>query len=197
MKLSRAWLGWTTVAGYDPAEMIGTAKDLGLYTITRIVTFEDKIWAREIPDHKLAGRWIDPTLEDAWEYPLQLAVEACELGFDEIQFDHVSYPFGGDVSTATFDGSYNQEVRVASIAAFLERATAALHPNCTVSTTILGIVLGGLSGYYGGTTDMIIQRLIELLQSLPAVPIWLALSAAMPNRFASRRPQARSSPEAL
>jgi len=52
-----------------------------------------------------------------------------------------------------------------------------------IISTILGIILGGLSGYYGGTTDMIIQRLIELLQSLPAVPIWLALSAAMPRTW--------------
>jgi peptide/nickel transport system permease protein len=50
-----------------------------------------------------------------------------------------------------------------------------------IISTILGIVLGGLSGYYGGTLDMVIQRLIELLQSLPAVPIWLALTAAMPR----------------
>ena len=50
-------------------------------------------------------------------------------------------------------------------------------------STILGIILGGLSGYYGGTTDMIVQRLIELLQSLPAIPIWLALSAAMPRTW--------------
>ncbi len=52
-----------------------------------------------------------------------------------------------------------------------------------IISTILGIVLGGLSGYYGGTTDMIVQRLIELLQSLPAIPIWLALSAAMPRTW--------------
>ena len=50
-------------------------------------------------------------------------------------------------------------------------------------STILGIILGGLSGYYGGTLDMVIQRLIELLQSLPAIPIWLALSAAMPRSW--------------
>ena len=52
-----------------------------------------------------------------------------------------------------------------------------------IISTILGIVLGGLSGYYGGTIDMVIQRLIELLQSLPAIPIWLALSAAMPRTW--------------
>ena len=50
-------------------------------------------------------------------------------------------------------------------------------------STILGIVLGGVSGYFGGTIDMVIQRLIEILQSLPAIPIWLALSAALPRTW--------------
>jgi len=48
-------------------------------------------------------------------------------------------------------------------------------------SVILGIVLGGLSGYVGGKTDQVIQRLIELLQSVPTIPIWLALSAALPR----------------
>ena len=43
-----------------------------------------------------------------------------------------------------------------------------------------GITLGGLSGYYGGTLDMIIQRLIEFLRSVPSIPLWMALSAALP-----------------
>ncbi len=41
-------------------------------------------------------------------------------------------------------------------------------------------MIGGIAGYYGGLTDMIIQRLIEVLQSLPAIPLWLALAAIMP-----------------
>ncbi len=52
-----------------------------------------------------------------------------------------------------------------------------------VVSTILGIVLGGISGYFGGWIDMVIQRMIELLQSLPAIPIWLALTAAMPRTW--------------
>ncbi len=48
-------------------------------------------------------------------------------------------------------------------------------------SVILGVVLGGLSGYVGGRTDQVIQRLIELLQSVPTIPIWLALSAALPR----------------
>ena len=45
----------------------------------------------------------------------------------------------------------------------------------------LGIVLGGISGYYGGKTDFVIQRVIELVLSLPTIPIWLALAAALPQ----------------
>lgn len=45
----------------------------------------------------------------------------------------------------------------------------------------LGILLGGISGYFGGLPDLIIQRMIELLQSLPAIPIWMALTAALPR----------------
>lgn len=48
-------------------------------------------------------------------------------------------------------------------------------------SVILGVVLGGISGYVGGKTDAVIQRLIELLQSVPTIPIWLALSAALPR----------------
>jgi len=44
----------------------------------------------------------------------------------------------------------------------------------------LGIVLGGLSGYYGGWVDTIIQRLIEVIRSFPELPLWMALSAALP-----------------
>lgn len=45
---------------------------------------------------------------------------------------------------------------------------------------VLGIVLGGLAGYYGGVVDLVIQRLIEVLQSLPSIPLWLALGAILP-----------------
>ncbi len=45
---------------------------------------------------------------------------------------------------------------------------------------ILGIILGGISGYVGGMVDVIIQRIIEFLRSLPAIPLWLTLGAALP-----------------
>lgn len=45
---------------------------------------------------------------------------------------------------------------------------------------VLGIVLGGVSGYHGGWVDNVIQRLIEIIRSFPMIPLWLALSAALP-----------------
>ncbi len=50
-----------------------------------------------------------------------------------------------------------------------------------ILSVILGVLLGGISGYLGGWIDLIIQRLIELLQSLPTIPIWLAMTAALPQ----------------
>ncbi len=47
----------------------------------------------------------------------------------------------------------------------------------------IGIVLGGVSGYYGGRIDFVIQRVIELVLSLPTIPIWLAASAAVPQNW--------------
>lgn len=45
---------------------------------------------------------------------------------------------------------------------------------------LLGVLLGGVSGYYGGKPDTVIQRIIEFLMSIPTLPLWLALSAAIP-----------------
>jgi peptide/nickel transport system permease protein len=44
----------------------------------------------------------------------------------------------------------------------------------------LGIVIGGIAGYYGGWIDILIQRLIEIIQCFPHLPLWMALSAILP-----------------
>jgi peptide/nickel transport system permease protein len=45
---------------------------------------------------------------------------------------------------------------------------------------VLGIVIGGLAGYHGGMLDLAVQRIIEVLQSIPSIPLWMALAAIMP-----------------
>jgi peptide/nickel transport system permease protein len=49
----------------------------------------------------------------------------------------------------------------------------------TLSLT-LGIVLGGISGFFGGVIDNIIQRVIEIIRSIPTIPLWMGLAAALP-----------------
>jgi peptide/nickel transport system permease protein len=48
---------------------------------------------------------------------------------------------------------------------------------------VLGVVLGGLSGFYGGIADTVIQRTIEILRSIPTIPLWMGLAAALPREW--------------
>ena len=49
----------------------------------------------------------------------------------------------------------------------------------------LGSIIGGISGYFGGAIDMIIQRIIEFIISIPSIPLWIALAAALPHDWSS------------
>lgn len=49
-----------------------------------------------------------------------------------------------------------------------------------MTSFVLGIVIGGLAGYWGGWFDLVVQRIIEVLHSIPSIPLWLAMAAIMP-----------------
>lgn len=48
---------------------------------------------------------------------------------------------------------------------------------------VLGVLLGGISGFYGGVVDTVVQRVIEILRSIPTIPLWMGLAAALPNSW--------------
>ncbi|KAA3635068.1 MAG: hypothetical protein DWP92_11580 [Armatimonadetes bacterium] len=133
-------------------DVLSDAAAHDLYTIGRIGVFQDNFYAVAQPEHAVTTpsgelwrapngyAWLDPSDPAGYEYSIAIAEEACLRGFDEIQFDFVSWPIG-DLNNAVFDGEYNQEVRVGAITAFLDRAYSVLHPDCAVSVTLLGIVL--------------------------------------------------------
>ncbi len=50
---------------------------------------------------------------------------------------------------------------------------------------LLGVILGGISGLYGGWVDTLIQRMIEVLRSIPTIPLWMGLAAALPNTWST------------
>jgi hypothetical protein len=127
---------------YDVESQLAAAKERGFYTITRVVSFEDQVWTAAAPEAKFAGRWIDPRDPANWEYPLALAVEACELGFDEIQFDYVRFPAGQTAAAARVRNPTTQEDRLGAIHGYLTEAGSRLHPmGCALSADIFGIVL--------------------------------------------------------
>ncbi len=149
---------------YDPREQIAMAKERGLYTITRIVTFEDKVWSAAKPEDKLAWIWMDPLNEANWTYPLELAEEACSLGFDEVQFDYVRFPAGKTAGVAERKRPTTTDMRVGAISGFLAEAVERLHPmGCAVSADIFAIVMSSPGD------EGIGQRIEELSRTVDAV----------------------------
>lgn len=49
--------------------------------------------------------------------------------------------------------------------------------------TLIGLIVGGISGYVGGATDNVIQRTIEVTRSIPMIPLWMGLAAALPANW--------------
>jgi hypothetical protein len=137
-------------AAFDLKATVDRAHDLDLYVIGRVVLFNDPVASAKKPDmavwdtnlnarYESRGQYfLDPTDPNARKYGLDLAVEACQAGVDEIQFDYVRFPDArGD--SATFDGGVSPEVRVATISNFLTEAVETLRPlGCAVAADIFG-----------------------------------------------------------
>ena len=142
---------------YRLDDIVAEMHDRGLYVIGRVVTFEDPIVASARPDlairsgsrplRKGSQAFLDPTDLDARAYGIDLAVEACEAGVDEIQFDYVRFPTGLTAGMSldgggVYVGADGQADRLEVISSFLEEARAVLHPlGCAVSADVFAIVL--------------------------------------------------------
>ncbi|MBH0228793.1 putative glycoside hydrolase [Halobacillus yeomjeoni] len=89
----------------DPREMLETLEEKGIYPIARVVVFKDSLLAEKRPDLSYTengkvwvnGRgeaFVNPFMKEVWDYNLEVAKMAAELGFQEIQFDYVRFPEG-------------------------------------------------------------------------------------------------------
>ncbi len=137
---------------YDLETVVDLAHNENLYVIGRIVLFNDPITAKAKPSMAIwdsaangpfesRGQFfLDPTDPDARRYGLQLAVEACEFGIDEIQFDYVRFP-DRLTDSAVLDQGVGDDVRVPTISGFLAEAVSLLHPmGCAVAADIFGFL---------------------------------------------------------
>ncbi len=69
---------------------------------------------------------------------------------------------------------------IASRVAYGARISLSIGLIGVIVSLILGIVIGGISGFFGGRVDIAIQRVIEFIRSIPQIPLWMSLSAALP-----------------
>ena len=152
---------------YDPVQRLAQVRERGLYTVTRIVTFEDPVWARARPEAGLAGHWVDAADPANWEYPLALAEEACAIGFDEVQFDYVRFPSGETAARAANLVPQTEEERAAAIAGFLGEARSRLHPmGCGVSAAIFGIVMSSATDERLGQTPETVSAVVDAVSPM-------------------------------
>ena len=147
---------------YNLSETVARAHAEGLYVIGRLVLFNDPIaaaakpsmavWnsATNSPFESRGQFFLDPTDPEARQYGLDLAVEVCASGIDEIQFDYVRFP-DALTSDAVLDFGVGDEVRVPTINGFLTQAVELLHPmGCAVAADIFGfLTTASNDGYIG------------------------------------------------
>ncbi len=146
----------------DMGGLLDSIKTEGIYTIARIVVFKDNLLANYRPDlavKDLNGRiwrdreglaWTDPFRREVWEYNIQIAIEAAQLGFDEIQFDYIRFP---DAMPVQFSMPNTMENRVNAISGFVKEARKRLLPyHVFLSADIFGYVCWNLNDTFIGQT---------------------------------------------
>ena len=144
----------------DMPELLADLKKRGIYTIARIVVFKDNPLALLRP--RLAVKtsggsiwrdreglaWVDPFSKEVWDYNIDIAIEAAQLGFDEIQFDYMRFP---DTPGLVFSMANTQENRISAIKGFLTEARNRLVPyNVFLAADIFGYVCWNLNDTYIG-----------------------------------------------
>lgn len=137
---------------FDLEHVAQVARENDLYLVGRVVAFQDPIAATAAPEMSVwdeatgapfvseGQMFLDPTDPAARAYALDLAVEACSLGVDEIQFDYVRFP-DSRPETVHFDGGVTIDVRTEAIRSFLRTAVEVLHAEgCAVAADVFGFV---------------------------------------------------------
>jgi hypothetical protein len=139
----------------DIRSLLQSLRERGIYTIARIVVFKDNTLGLARPDLTVRNQdgrvwhdredliWVDPSRKEVWDYNINIAVEAAQMGFDEIQFDYVRFP---DKKGLKFAVPNTEENRVKYISGFLMEAKKRLMPyNVFVAADIFGYVSWNLN----------------------------------------------------
>jgi hypothetical protein len=135
----------------DIHKLMDTLKEHDIYPIARIVVFKDSVLAKKKhewtflnPDGSVwqnnrKESFVNPYIEDVWDYNIAVAKEAARLGFKEIQFDYVRFPEGFEKRADVLKYAKTEESRVDVVAGFVHKARKELEPmGVRVSVDIFG-----------------------------------------------------------
>jgi hypothetical protein len=124
-----------------------------IYLVGRLVVFQDPLFAKVFPDEAVFDSrlnkpysqngqfFLDPSSKKAQDYIINIAIESCRLGFDEIQYDYIRYP-DSNSKFMQFDTKNDFENRVNNINSFLSRSRQLLHnEGCLLSADTFGYIL--------------------------------------------------------
>ncbi|MDR3071556.1 MAG: putative glycoside hydrolase [Endomicrobium sp.] len=155
----------------DLEKFISDLKEKGIYTIARIIVFRDDTMARRklgfaikncdgsLWTDKTNIAWLDPYNIHNWDYVLQVAEKAVDIGFDEIQFDYVRFPSEGNAKNRRYCQIYSAEKASKALVGFLKEANRRLKAKGTnISIDVFGLTTTA-------TDDMGIgQKIVEMTE---------------------------------
>ncbi|MDW8058708.1 MAG: putative glycoside hydrolase [Thermomicrobium sp.] len=181
----------------QPAELVRALEARGIYTIARIVVFEDPILAEARPEWAIKDRttgrawrtwngvaWVNAYRQEVWQYNVALAREAADFGFDEIQLDYIRFPTDGPLQKADYGVPHTAENRTAAIREFLRRVHEALLPTpAYLGADIFGLTMWELSDSgIGQNLETIVEQVDYVCPMLYPSHFWPgSLGFEIPN----------------
>lgn len=158
-------------AKYTKSDLQELKEIKDLYLIGRLVVYQDPLFAKVFPDEAVLDTrlnkpysqngqyFLDPSSLKVQEYIINIALESCRLGFDEIQYDYIRYP-DSNSKYMKFDTENNFENRTMNINSFLSKSRKLLHEEgCLLSADTFGFILTDKQdGGIGQNLETIVQN---------------------------------------
>lgn len=132
--------------------LIKKLHDNNIYAIARITVFQDPVLARARPDWAVKNKytggiwydrnglaWINPAASASWDYIVNIARDAAERGFDELNFDYIRFPSDGDMTALVFSGWDGKEPKSEVVGRFYQYLRLKL-PSVRLSADMFGFV---------------------------------------------------------
>ena len=167
---------------YDPANH---DTDYMFMPPQRLRFFDDGKFQLRPFVYGMTSKMDENTFRTTWEldktqkYPVKLFVRGDPYELWGL-FEGDIHLFGVDEGTMFLVGSDKMGRDMLSRIIFGGRISLSVGLLGIAISFVIGVIMGGVSGYFGGVTDLVIQRVIEFIRSIPTLPLWMALSVALP-----------------